>query len=159
MSALTFVTLTGEDTTLNPEALAEFEARLGGETIRPGDAEYEVARKLWNGMIDKRPTLIVRCSGTADVIASVNLARTHNLLTAVRSGGHNVAGNAIVDGGLVIDLSRMRGVWVDAQNRVARVQGGATLGRECSTGEWCRKLFKNLSPVPPGQGGGLWPNV
>jgi FAD/FMN-containing dehydrogenase len=128
MSALTIQTLTGEDTVLPSEALAEFESRLGGELICPGDDAYEQARAVWNGMIDKRPGLIVRCSGTADVIASVNLARTHNLLTAVRSGGHNVAGSAVVDGGLVIDLSRMRGVWVDPARRIVRVQGGATLG-------------------------------
>jgi FAD/FMN-containing dehydrogenase len=121
-------TLTGEETVLPPDALAEFEARLGGTLIRPEDAAYDEARALWNGMIDKRPGLIVRCAGTADVLASVRLAREHKLLTAVRSGGHNVAGNAMVDGGLVIDLSRMRGIWVDPKKRVARVQGGVTLG-------------------------------
>ena len=92
------------------------------------DAAYDEARAVWNGMIDKRPGLIVRCAGTADVLASVRLVREHKLLTAVRSGGHNVAGNAVVDGGLVIDLSRMRGIWVDPKKRVARVQGGVTLG-------------------------------
>ena len=89
MSALTIQTLSGEDTYLTPETLAEFESRLGGELIRPGDEAYEDARQVWNGMIDKRPALIVRASGAADVIASVNLARTHNLLTAVRSPGND----------------------------------------------------------------------
>jgi FAD/FMN-containing dehydrogenase len=104
--------------------------RLGfrGELIRPGEQEYDAARKIFNGMIDRRPALIARCAGTADVVATVNFARERNLLTAVRGGGHSVAGFSSCDGGVVIDLSRMRGVRVDPDARTARAQGGATWG-------------------------------
>jgi len=96
--------------------------------LRPVDPDYDAARAIQNGLIDRRPGLIVRCSGTADVIEAVTFARAHGLLLAVRGGGHNVAGNAICDGGLVIDLSLMRAVHIDAGTRTVRVQGGATWG-------------------------------
>ena len=96
--------------------------------LRPGDAGYEEARLLWNGLIDKRPALIARCAGVADVIDSVNFARENDSLVAVRGGGHNVAGNAVCDGGLVIDLSPMKGIRVDSERRTVRAEGGATLG-------------------------------
>ena len=101
---------------------------LRGQLLRPGDDGYDAARQLWNAMIDKRPSLIARCTGVADVIAAVNFARDQNMLTAVCGGGHNVAGNAVCDGGIMIDLSPMRGVRVDPVNRRAYVQGGATWG-------------------------------
>jgi len=104
----------------------QFKAGLRGELLRPGDASYDDARKIWNGMIDKRPALIARCAGVADVIHSVNLAHVNNLLVAVRGGGHNIAGNAVCDGGLVIDLSRMKGVRVDTARRTARAEPGVT---------------------------------
>ena len=85
--------MTGEDTVLTEEQIQAFERSLRGELILPHHSAYDSARKVWNGMIDKRPDMIVRCAGTADVIASVNLSREQGLLTAVRSGGHNVAGN------------------------------------------------------------------
>nr|WP_321168288.1 FAD-binding oxidoreductase [Halorubrum sp. JWXQ-INN 858] len=94
--------------------------------IRPDDAEYDDARAVWNGMIDKYPALIARCRGTADVIRAVDFARENGLRVAVRGGGHNVAGTAVCDDGLVIDLSEMRGVRVDPDERTAWVQGGAT---------------------------------
>ncbi|HSL99147.1 MAG TPA: FAD-dependent oxidoreductase, partial [Candidatus Limnocylindria bacterium] len=94
----------------------------------PGDPSYEESRRVWNGLIDKRPGLIVRCTGVADVIATVNFARVNDLRITVRGGGHNVAGTAVSDGGMVIDLSRMRSVRVDPERRTARVEGGATLG-------------------------------
>jgi FAD/FMN-containing dehydrogenase len=96
--------------------------------LRPGGTGYEEARKVWNGLIDKHPALIVRCAGVADVIDSVNLAREHDMLLAVRGGGHNVAGNAVCDGGLVIDLSPMKGIRVDPERRTVRAESGATLG-------------------------------
>jgi hypothetical protein len=99
-----------------------------GEVIRPADAGYDAARALYNAMIDKRPALIVRCPGVADVVAAVGFAREHELAVAVRGGGHNVAGKAMCDGGLVIDLSPMRGVRVDPGARTARAQSGVLWG-------------------------------
>ena len=99
-----------------------------GSVIRPGDAEYDTARRIWNGSIDKHPGVIVQCSGLADVIAAVRFARDNDLLVAIRGGGHNVGGRAVCDGGLVIDLSRMKGIHVDARARRVRAQPGVTLG-------------------------------
>ena len=99
-----------------------------GQLLSPSDPGYDEARQIWNASIDKKPALIARCSGVADVVAAVNFARTHQILTAIRGGGHNVGGRALCDDGLVIDLSRMRSVFVDKTTRRVRVQGGATLG-------------------------------
>ena len=101
---------------------------MRGELIRPRDPAYDEARRVWNGMIDKRPALIAQCSGVADVVACVSFAAEHDLLLAVRGGGHNVAGFGTCDGGLVIDLAAMRGVRVDPARRTARADGGATWG-------------------------------
>ena len=109
---------------LNP-SLQSFGSGLSGTVIRRGDAGYDQARRVWNGMIDRSPAAIFRCSSTADVVAAVNFAREEGLALAVRGGGHNAAGLALVDDGLVIDLSGMRGIRVDAGKRVAYVQGGA----------------------------------
>jgi FAD/FMN-containing dehydrogenase len=109
---------------LNP-SLQSFGAGLSGTVIRRGDAGYDQARKVWNGMVDRSPAAIFRCSSTADVVAAVNFAREEGLVLAVRGGGHNAAGLALVDDGLVIDLSGMRGIRVDADKRIAYVQGGA----------------------------------
>jgi len=128
MADLRIVTLTGADATLGKAAVERFGSRLRGELLRPGDASYEEARLLWSGLIDKRPALIARCAGVGDVIDSVNFARENELLVAVRGGGHNVAGNAACDGGLVIDLSAMKGIRVDPERRTVRAEGGATLG-------------------------------
>ena len=106
----------------------EFAAGLAGRAIRPSDAEYDAARRIWNAAIDRYPGLIVRCLGAADVIQAVKFARTNDLLVAVRGGGHNVAGRALCDKGIVIDLSLMRGVLVDPKTGTVQVQGGATLG-------------------------------
>jgi FAD/FMN-containing dehydrogenase len=122
------MTTTQQTLALDERAVTALKARLRGALLRPGDAGYDAARSLWNGMIDKKPALIARCTGTSDVIEAVNFARTHRLLLAVRGGGHNVAGNALCDGGLVIDLSTMRGVQVDPSTRMARVQPGVTWG-------------------------------
>jgi FAD/FMN-containing dehydrogenase len=96
--------------------------------LQPGDQEYDQARAIWNGMIDRRPAAIVRCQSVADVVAAVNFARDQGMALAVRGGGHNAAGNALCDDGLVIDLSGMRAVSVDPEARTARAQGGATWG-------------------------------
>ena len=103
-------------------------AGLAGRMIRPTDADYDGARRIWNAAIDRHPGLIARCLGVADVIHAVKFASENDLLVAVRGGGHNVAGRALCDNGIVVDLSSMRGVLVDPKTRTVRVQGGATLG-------------------------------
>jgi FAD/FMN-containing dehydrogenase len=113
---------------LKERTIQEFKASLWGVVLRPGDDGYEDARKVWNGMIDRRPALIVRCTGVADVISAVNFARKYDLLLAVRGGGHNVAGTAVCDGGVVIDLSPMKGIRVDPVTRTARAQAGLLWG-------------------------------
>jgi FAD/FMN-containing dehydrogenase len=101
---------------------------LRGPLLSPGDEGYDTVRKIWNAMIDKRPALIARCAGVSDVINCVNFARDNNLLVSVRGGGHNVAGNAVCDGGLMIDLSTMKGIRVDPVSRIARAEPGVTWG-------------------------------
>jgi hypothetical protein len=101
---------------------------FSGDLLQPTDAGYDAARRIWNASVDKRPALIARCLNVADVVAAVNFARDHDLLTAIRGGGHNVGGRALCDGGISIDLSRMRSVHVDPATQTVRVQGGATLG-------------------------------
>jgi hypothetical protein len=113
---------------LDGNALAAFRQSFKGETILPEDAGYDAARIVWNGMVDRHPAIVARCSGVADVIAAVRFAREQDLLVAIRAGGHSVGGFSTCDGGIVIDLSRMRGVRVDPQSRRARVNGGALLG-------------------------------
>ncbi len=113
---------------LDEGILEAFRKSLRGDMVRHGDDGYDAARKVWNGMIDKNPALIVRCTGVADVISCVNFARTNNLLVAVRGGGHNVAGNAVCDGGMVIDLSRMKGIRVDPKARSVRAEAGVIFG-------------------------------
>lgn len=115
-------------TALEEATVQEFIGSLGGELLRPGDDGYDSARKVWNEMIDKHPSLIVRCAGVSDVINAVNFARANDLVVAVRGGGHNVGGKAICDGGLVIDLSRMKGIRVDPTRRAVRAEPGLTWG-------------------------------
>ncbi len=110
------------------EQLAELGHQFRGPIHAPGDAGYDELRAVENLAIDRRPGLIIRCSGEADVIDGVNLAREHGLVLAIRGGGHHVAGHGTVDGGLVLDLRDMHGVWVDPANQTVRVQGGATWG-------------------------------
>jgi FAD/FMN-containing dehydrogenase len=109
---------------IDQASLAEFAARCSGVLIGPNDAGYDEARRLHNGMIDKRPALIVRCRGTADVADAIRFARKHGLDIAVRGGGHNVAGLAVCDGGLMIDLSLMKGIQVDPAMQRVRAQAG-----------------------------------
>ncbi len=113
---------------LDATQIDEFIASERGMVDRPGDAGYDDARKVRNGLIDRRPALIAHCEGVADVVHAVNFARDHGLLLSIRGGGHNVAGNAVNDGGLVIDLSSMRAVHVDPSARTVRAEGGATWG-------------------------------
>ena len=108
------------------KAAAELASTFSGQLLKPADAGYEEARRVHNGLIDKRPALIARCRGVADVVDAVNLSRKLGLKVAVRGGGHNVAGRATVDGGLMIDLAPMNGICVDPKNRTARAQGGTT---------------------------------
>lgn len=110
------------------QPLEDFVERFHGSVILPDDDRYDDARRIWNGMIDNYPAIIARCSGVADVVTAVHFAREHDLLLAVRGGGHNVAGTAVCDGGIVIDLSERNGVHVDPETRTVRAEGGATLG-------------------------------
>ena len=107
-------------------AVEDFRETLRGALIQSCDEDYDEARTIWNAMIDRSPAVIARCAGTADVITAVEFARENNLLVAVRGDGHNVAGTAVCDDGLVIDLSEMTGVRVDPEARTAWVQAGAT---------------------------------
>ena len=111
---------------VSESAVQWFEARLGGRLLRQGDAGYDDARKVWNGMIDKRPGLIARCVGVSDVISAVQFAREQEMLVSVRGGGHNVSGAAVCDGGLMIDLSSMKGARVDPAGGTALAQPGLT---------------------------------
>jgi FAD/FMN-containing dehydrogenase len=122
-----FRTIEGGTAEIDSRALAMFATRFRGALIGEKDQGYDGARRVWNGLIDKRPALIARCSGVADVVEAIGLAREHNLLLAVRGGGHNVSGSAVCDAGLVIDLSAMHAVHVDQTARTVRVEGGATL--------------------------------
>jgi FAD/FMN-containing dehydrogenase len=111
---------------ISPSAIEDLKTNLRGALLRPGDPGYDAARKVWNAMIDKRPALIACCTGVADVIQCINFAHANSMLVAVRGGGHNVSGNAVCDGGLVIDLSRMKSVRVDPAHRTARAEPGVT---------------------------------
>jgi FAD/FMN-containing dehydrogenase len=112
---------------LGATSVSAFRDTFDGEIVLPDDPGYDAARVIWNGMFDRRPAIVVRPSGTSDVVSAVRFAREHALLVAVRSGGHSIPGFSTCDGGIVIDLSRMRGVRVDPQTRTARVNGGALL--------------------------------
>jgi FAD/FMN-containing dehydrogenase len=113
---------------LAPEVLQELENGFSGDVMTQEHPRYDDARKVWNGMVDRHPALILRCVDTADVLAGVDFARTTGLTVAVRGGGHNVAGNAVCDGGILIDLGAMTGVRVDPVERIVDVQAGAQLG-------------------------------
>ncbi len=108
--------------------LARLRPAIRGELVLPDDTGYPQARKVWNGMVDKRPAAVIYCAGAGDVIAAVQFARSENLLVSVRAGGHNVAGSSVCDGGLVIDVSRMKQIEVDPARRIARAQAGLNLG-------------------------------
>ena len=111
---------------LGEATVGELQAAVRGQVIRPGDSNYDEARAVWNAAHDKHPALIIRCTGTADVIKAVEFARSQGLPLAVRGGAHSIAGFSTCDGGVVIDLSPMKAVMVDPQRRRAVAQGGAT---------------------------------
>ena len=128
MRTLSIMSKDGTGESLSTDTVDHFKDNMRGDLIIPEDDQYESARKLWNGMIDKKPALIARCTGVEDVVTAVNFSKEHNLLFSIRSGGHNVAGTAIAEGGLVVDLSAMRNVTVDPDRRVAHAEGGVRLG-------------------------------
>src|SRR2546425_13038978 len=113
---------------LNEKTVAELRGKVRGEVIGPESKQYDDARKVYNAMIDKRPAVVVRCQGVADVIAAVKAARAEGLTIAVRGGGHSVPGFGTADGALVIDLSRMKGIRVDPATKTVRAEGGCTWG-------------------------------
>jgi len=120
-------TTTGSTTTVQATSIDQLESSLDGTLLTFGSPGYDEARTIWNAMIDRRPALIVRCATTNDVVNAVNFARENNIVLSVRGGGHNIAGNAVCEGGIMVDLSQMRSVEVDTQNRTARAGGGALL--------------------------------
>src|SRR5437879_13892419 len=114
---------------LNENSIADFKRRLRGRLIQPGDADYDEARQVYNGMIHKKPRLIARCADVADVIRSVNFARDNDLLVSIRGGGHNAGGLGICDDGLVIDLAPIKYARVDPVARTVTAGGGCEIGR------------------------------
>jgi hypothetical protein len=114
--------------TVNNQGIEQFRSAFRGAIVRSEDPDYEATRRIWNASVTTRPDMIAQCTGLADVIAAVKVARANGLLVAIRGGGHNVGGRALCEGGLVIDLSRMKGIHVDAAARRVRVQPGVTLG-------------------------------
>lgn len=122
------ITLDDREIELSRDMVDGLKARLQGPVLEPGEAGYEDSRSLWNSMIDRHPALVARCLGTADVVECVRWARDGNLLLCIKGGGHNIAGLAAADGALMLDLSLMRGAWVDPRERVAHAQAGCLLG-------------------------------
>ena len=126
--SLEAVTLSGKTITLSQSDIKDLRAGLRGPLLLARDEGYDQARRLWNGAFDRHPALIARCAGAADVVHAVNFARSHQLLTAVHSGGHSISGQSACDGGLMIDLSPMKGIRVDPGRRSASAQAGVLLG-------------------------------
>ena len=119
--------MAAEQATLDETTIEEFGEGFRGELLDPNEAGYDDAREIWNAMIDRRPALVARCAGAADVVAAVDLARENELLVSVKGAGHNIAGNAVCDDGLLIDCSAMKGVHVDPTAKTARVEPGVVL--------------------------------
>ncbi len=128
LPTVTLRSLEGGTTSLTGEQVEALRASLRGTLCLPGEPGYDAARTVWNAMIDRRPAAIVRAAGVADVLRTVDLAREHGLVLSVRGGGHNIAGNAVCEGGLMLDLTPMKSVRVDTLARTARVEPGVTLG-------------------------------
>ena len=121
-------TLNGNEIDLQQDVIDGLKTRLHGPLLGPDDHGYEDASTVWNAMIDRKPALVARCIGNADVIECVRFAREHELLLCIKAGGHNIAGLAVADGALMLDLSLMRGAWVDTERNIVRAQGGCLLG-------------------------------
>jgi FAD/FMN-containing dehydrogenase len=126
MTAQSVVDATGKE--LGEQTINELRAGLRGDVVRPGDGEYDVTRKIWNAMIDRRPSLIIRPAGPADVVQTVDFARDNRMVLSVRSGGHNIAGTSVCEGGILLDLSRMKALRVDRQRQTARAELGLRWG-------------------------------
>jgi FAD/FMN-containing dehydrogenase len=126
MTDVRLATTDGAGKVLESATVQAFRDELRGTLIAPESAGYDETRKVWNGMIDRRPALIARCGGAADIVAAVRFARDHQLLVSVRGGGHNTPGIAVCEGGLMIDLAGLRSVRVDPVRRTARAEGGTT---------------------------------
>ncbi|HVW69200.1 MAG TPA: FAD-binding oxidoreductase [Steroidobacteraceae bacterium] len=127
-SQLAAVTLSGTTISLSASDVKDFRGSLRGQLLLREDAGYDQARRLWNGAFDRHPALIARCAGAADVVQAVTFARSHRLLTAIHSGGHSISGQSSCDGGLMIDLSPMKGLRIDPENLTATAQAGVLLG-------------------------------
>ena len=128
MEALSLSGIDGEPRSIPTDAFSTFSSDLAGSVLRPDDAGYAEAIALWNGMITKRPAVVVRASGTDDVIRTVNFARDNGIELSIKGAGHNIAGLALTDGGITLDMSGFKGVDVDVEGRRARVAAGSTLG-------------------------------
>ena len=128
MTALQVSTTAGEGVEIPTDILHRLQSELRGPVLLPGEPGYDEARAVWNAMIDRKPAVVARCLGVADVIACVRIARENNLLLCVKGGGHNIAGLAVADGALMLDMSLMRGVWIDPRTKVAHAQAGCVLG-------------------------------
>jgi hypothetical protein len=122
------ITREGKEVELRQIALDALKAKLRGALLTPEDAGYDESRTVWNAMIERRPALVVRCLGVADTLECVRFAREHDLLLCIKGGGHNIAGLATADGAMMLDMSAMRGVWVNREARIARAQAGCLLG-------------------------------
>jgi FAD/FMN-containing dehydrogenase len=118
----------GVEVELAQNSLEDLRNNLRGDLLLPGDSGYDTARSIWNAMIDRRPAVIARCLGVGDVLTSVKFARERRLALSIKGGGHNIAGLAVCEGGMMLDMSLMRGVWVDRSTRTARAQAGCLLG-------------------------------
>jgi len=129
ISDVVAVTSSGGETVIEKAAVKELKTGMRGQLLLPNSAGYDEARRIWNGMFDRRPALIARCVGASDVTDAVEFARAHDLLVAVRGGGHSISGKSVCEGGLMIDLAPMQGVHVDPSQKIARVEPGVLLGK------------------------------
>ena len=132
MTEIEIATTIGRQIAPNADAMKQLRGGLRGVLLLQGEDRYDAARTIYNAMIDYRPAAIARCAGAADVICSVNFARDNGLLVSIRGGGHNVSGNAVSDGGLMIDLSPMKSIRVDPQNKTVRAEASLTAKRRAS---------------------------